>query len=112
MTYVYIISTHLTEILDSYWSRAGKYIPILTCESLINERLVISNPSIDHNWEIMTDLGHYFPLNNDIKLWTNRNAVILVVLRSSNIIPQYRLTDISVSQYWGYIGLYFPALDQ
>ena len=24
------ISTHLTEILDSYWSRAGKYIPILS----------------------------------------------------------------------------------
>ena len=22
------ISTHLTEILDSYWSRAGRYIPV------------------------------------------------------------------------------------
>ena len=46
---LYLIITHLTEILDSYWSRAGRYIPVYP-----RDRLTDISVSRSY-WGIMED---------------------------------------------------------
>ena len=85
------ISTHLTEILDSYWSRAGRYIPVYPRDRhdfQPNHANHVGRSEHHKNYcipigpelDVIIQGGNNTvipPLDNDIKLWTNRNAGLM-----------------------------------